>query len=414
MMHMGVPKADRKLMREINSMQVLQQIRVRGPISRPELAEATGLGLSTISNIVTELLDNKLVREVGEGDSSGGRRPGLLDINESARYAFGVKIGPEKVWISMFDLRARQIRLEEIALSQSETPETLFVQMSEVIDGMRRHAKLPRHSILGIGVSTSGVIDAATGACIYSPILGWENVPIRDRLKQLTKIDVVVENDVNAFAHGTLLQDANSLARNIICITTGPGVGAGIIIDRRLYRGSRGGAGEFGHVSIDRNGPLCRCGRRGCLEVLASDKFLMARAREIVESGASIILPTVRDERELSPTTIFYAAQLGDEAARALYRELGENLGYGVANLINLFNPDKIVIGGEGAVASKFFIDALRETATKYAFPHLADQLEIVVDDGSEDVWLQGAALLVIEKFFEVPLSNQGPVVHRG
>ena len=403
---MAMPKADRKLMREINSMQVLHQVRMHGPISRPELAEQTGLGLSTISNIVTELLESKLIREVGEGDSSGGRRPSLLDINELARYAFGVKIGPEQVWISSFDLRGHKISSREISFVQGAPPEELFEEISKVVDAMRHDDKIPKRSILGIGVSTSGLIDAKSGICLYSPILGWDNVSIRDRLSKLTRLDVIVENDVNAFAYGTSLHDANANTRNLICITTGTGVGAGIILDKKLYRGSLGGAGEFGHMTIDINGPKCACGRRGCLDVMASDKYLVARARESVAADEPSVLGTLADERKLSAMSVFLAAQLNDPLALHIYEEFGRNLGAGVANLINLFNPDKIVVGGEGAVASKFFMPTLRTTAFEQAFPHLTDHLEIVVDDGSEDVWLQGAALLVIEKFFEVPLSS--------
>lgn len=400
---MTIAKADRKLMREINNMQVLQQIRNSSPISRLELADRTGLGLSTISNIVAELLENNLVREVGEGDSSGGRRPSLLDINELARYAFGVKIGPEQVWIAAFDLRGRLIATEEISFQKEAPPDTLFAEVATTLEKMRSTEKLPKRAVLGIGVSASGLIDSDSGCCVYSPILGWNDVPIRERLAELTKLEVTVENDVNSFAFGTLLTEANLGVKNMICISTGPGVGAGIILERRLYRGSQGGAGEFGHMTIDRHGPLCRCGRRGCLDVLASDQFLVMRAREIIDSGGSAILRGMSDERKLSPMSIFYAAQVGDEAARSIYVELGENLGCGVANLINLFNPDKIVIGGEGTVASDYFIDTVCKTALSHAFPHLTDNLEITVDDGSEHVWLQGAAMLVIEEFFKVP-----------
>jgi N-acetylglucosamine repressor len=403
---MEIAKADRKLMREINNMHVLQVIRLNGPISRPELAEYTGLGLSTISNIVNELFDNKLIREVGEGDSSGGRRPSLLDMNELARYAFGVKIGPARVWISLFDLRANQMDVGELTFHPSDSAETLFQEIVEVVEEIRRKHRVSKKAILGIGVSTSGLIDAESGACIYSPILGWENVDIKARLSQLSKFEVTVENDVNAFAYGTLLHESNADVRNMICITTGPGVGAGIILDRALYRGSRGGAGEFGHMTIDQHGPLCPCGRRGCLDVLASDQFLLCRAQAVIQSNQPSMLQDMLRAGSLTPAALAVAAEAGDEEAKRIYHELGSNLGCGVANLINLFDPDKIVIGGEGAVAAKFFIDTLRDVAKRFAFPHLADHVEIVVDDGSEDVWLQGAAALVIEQFFKVPLSN--------
>ncbi|CAA7603093.1 ROK family [Acididesulfobacillus acetoxydans] len=403
---MAMAKADRKLMREINNMHVLQRVRVSGPISRPELSEQTGLGLSTISNIVTELLAEQLVREVGEGDSSGGRRPGLLDINETARCAFGVKIGPKRVWISLFDLRMRQIDTEQFTFLSEEPPGILFTRVFAGMERLREKHRVSGQSVLGIGVSVSGLIDSEKGVCLYSPILDWENVPIGELLSQLSGLDVAVENDVNTFAYGTLLHEANASVKDMICITTGPGVGAGIILDRRLYRGSHGGAGEFGHMTIEQNGPRCSCGRRGCLDVLASDQFLLARAEDIIESGQSPRLQAIKADGKLSPAALFRAAESGDKAARNIYLELGRNLGCGVANLINLFDPEKIVIGGEGAVAAKFFVDTVRDVATKYAFPHLADQVEIVVDDGSEDAWLQGAAALIIEEFFKLPLSS--------
>ena len=298
------------------------------------------------------------------------------------------------------------ISRREISFQRDQSPDELFLEIANVIDTMRREDRITKRAILGIGVSTSGLIDAHRGVCMYSPILGWENVRIQERLEELTKLDVIVENDVNAFAYGTSLHEANENVRNMICITTGPGVGAGIILERKLYRGSRGGAGEFGHMTIDSNSYICPCGRRGCLEVLASDIFLVAKANEAVAANEPSVLKTIHDERELSASSVFLAAQLGDGTALTIYEQFGRNLGMGVANLINLFNPDKIVIGGEGAVASKFFMPALREAAYREAFPHLADELEVVVDDGSEDVWLQGSALLVIEKFFEVPLST--------
>lgn len=397
-------KADRKLMREINNMNVLQRIRANGPISRPELAEQTGLGLSTMSNIVTELLERKLVREVGEGDSSGGRRPNLLDINDSARHIFGVKIGPNHVWVALFDLRVRQMDTRVLESLPYTSYEELFACIAETIEDLRTKHRVSKANILGIGVSTSGLVDSTTGDCVYSPILHWENVPVGKMLGELSRMPVIVENDANAFAYGILRQEMNTEIANLICITTGPGVGGGIIVERRLYRGSHGGAGEIGHMTINHHGPKCSCGRSGCLEVLASDQFLLAKAQELVDTGQSATLVAMKDK--LTPNALLMAAQLGDVKVREIFIELGENLGHGLVNLINIFNPDKIVIGGEGIVAAEFFMDKVHETVQEYAFPHLADRLEIVSDDGGEDVWLQGVAALLADAFFEVPYAT--------
>jgi len=159
-------------------------------------------------------------------------------------------------------------------------------------------------------------------------------------------------------------------------------------------------------MSIDIHGPVCNCGRRGCLEVMASDQYLLTQAREAIKAGESQILATFNQDGALTPTAILSAARVGDVTALRLYDELASHLGQGIANLINLLNPEKIVIGGEGAVASSFFMDRVYASARQAAFPHLAENVEITIDDGREDAWLQGAASFVIERFFEIPLSE--------
>lgn len=393
-------------MREINNINVLRVIRADGPISRIEIAERVGLGVSTISNITTELLESKIILEVGEGDSSGGRRPNLLDLNGTARYVFGVKVGPGTVWVALLNLRATLVAVEEIPFSLDSEAESVLQLIADTVDKLCIKHKISRAKVMGIGVSTSGAVSLETGVCLFSPILGWRNVPIRSSLEKKTRLDVIVENDVNAFAYGTLQQVGNQGLKNLLCVTTGVGVGAGIIIEGKLFRGSSGGAGEFGHMSIDMNGPLCNCGRRGCLEVMASDQYLLTQAKEAIKAGESQILGTFDRDGTLTPSAILSAARVGDATALRLYDELASHLGQGIANLINLLNPDKIVIGGEGAVASTFFMDRVHASARQAAFPHLAENLEITVDDGREDAWLQGAASFVIERFFEIPLSE--------
>ncbi len=393
-------------MRAMNNRQILQLIRQYGPIARPDLAFQTGLGLSTISIIVAELIQAELVREVGEAESTGGRRPSLLDLNPNARYAFAMKVAPDRFWVSLVDLKGKPRATVEVPLIPPVPWDDLAQMAVKQMETLRTKHRVAKRWILGIGVSTSGLIDPHTGVCRSSPLLGWNEVPVRETLERMTRLDVLVENDVNAYAFGMWAQENEGGRRNLICITTGPGVGAGIILEGKLYHGSQGGAGEFGHTTIDLHGPPCKCGRRGCLEVLASDQFLLARATDLAGMGRSARLLGLVKEGQLTPASFYKAAQAGDEVARLIYRELGEHLGCGLVNLINLFNPDKIILGGEGVVAAPFFMDTVRQTVKNYAFPHLADSVEIVVDDGGEEVWLQGAALLVVEQFFQIPAST--------
>lgn len=409
---MAIRKGDRRLMRELNNAHVLRVIRAEGPISRVEISEKTGLGLSTVSNIVNELFESKILLEVGEGDSSGGRKPNMLDLNYSARYIFGVKIGAGQTWIALTDLRGTLLELNEFAFPIQSDPSQLLLTISDTIKGIIRQRKLLKSALLGIGVGVSGLVSSETGVCLYSPILHWKEIPLKTELERMTRLPVMVENDVNTFAYGKLQLEFQRKVSSLICVTTGIGVGAGIVIDGKMYRGHDGGAGEFGHVSIDIHGPVCSCGRKGCLDVLASDQYLLQRAHQLAEEGQSLLLQSFRDSNNLSPDAILSAAQAGDPAAKQIYREMASHLGHGIANLVNLFNPEKIVIGGEGIVAAPLFIETVRQTVEQAVFPRLNAYLEISLDDGREDTWLQGAAFLVIENFFEMPLYEKESILN--
>jgi predicted NBD/HSP70 family sugar kinase len=252
--------------------------------------------------------------------------------------------------------------------------------------------ELSQGRILGVGIGISGFVDAEAGVDLYSPILGWREVPIRAPLEQRLGLPVYVENDVNALTLAERWYGAGRNFRDFICITVGEGIGAGVVIGGELYRGAAGGAGELGHTTINPDGPRCRCGERGCLEVYASDRFLLHHASALGYQGIPELIA---------------AAQNGDGTARQVFHDMGRSLGIGTKNIVNLLNPEAVVLGGERLDAADLFLPTFEEEVRRHSFPKEAEELAIVRAELGEDGFLVGAATLVVREFFRLPTERR-------
>jgi predicted NBD/HSP70 family sugar kinase len=243
--------------------------------------------------------------------------------------------------------------------------------------------------VLGVGLAISGFVDPVTGMDLYSPILGWERVPVRGPLEAKLDLPVWVENDVNALALAERWYGAGRRYQHFICITVGEGIGAGVVLQGELYRGAFGGAGEVGHMTINPDGPVCRCQERGCLEVYASDRFLREEAERLGYTSVS---------------DMALAARNGEgAAARGAFARMGRFLGLGAKNLVNLLNPEAVVLGGERMDAADLFLPSLEDEVRRHSFPAAAEKLFIVPAELGADGFLVGAATLVAAEFFRVP-----------
>jgi predicted NBD/HSP70 family sugar kinase len=263
------------------------------------------------------------------------------------------------------------------------------------------HRLLPHDTrLLGIGIGISGFVDRATGTLIYSPILGWEGVEIAKSLEEEYNIPVFVDNDVNALTLAELWYGAGRHFQNFICVTIGEGIGAGIVIEGHLYEGAAGGAGEIGHTCLDPSGPRCRCGEAGCLEVFASDTFLTRRAQEALQMGQGLF-------QSPAPEELLAAARRGDPIAQGIFAEMGRHLGLGLKNVINLLNPEAVILGGERINAYTFFGPALEEEVHKHAFPQEAKELRILLAELGEAGWIIGSATLALSSIFELPIYKR-------
>ncbi|HWS90572.1 MAG TPA: ROK family transcriptional regulator [Pyrinomonadaceae bacterium] len=322
-------------MRAINRQIVLNYVRDRGPISRAEIARRTSLQRSTISEIVDSLLEEGLVEEVGAGASTGGRRPTLLRLRASGAAAVGIDIAPTHTTVASCDLSGTVLEREVF-----ETHHDFEQTIRRAVSAATRLIGESPGKIEGVGVSLPGLVDPSTGRITYVPYFNWRDLDVGRRIGVATGLKVAVDNDANAAALAELWfgRAEVSEARDFIMVFIAEGVGTGIILDRQIYRGEGGAAGEFGHMVIGERAPVpCSCGGYDCWEAFASGRAAVARYAALL-----------RDEeaRQMSFAQLIDRALDGEAAAREALLETARHLGRGISNLIVGFSPEIVVVGG--------------------------------------------------------------------
>jgi len=370
--------------RDINRQIVLNYVREREPISRAEIARETELQRSTISAIVEDLKTEGLVEEVGEGESTGGRRPTLLKLRAVGPIAIGVSITPTCTTVATSDLAGRVIDQEEFLTDADKT-------ISQVIKVVREFTTRHQGSIEGVGVSLPGLVDPSTGNALYIPYFLWRDLPISEMIADAVGLPVVIDNDANAVALAELWfgrPEVND-ARDFILVLVAEGVGTGIIFDGQVYRGQRGAAGEFGHMVIGRGAPVpCSCGSDDCWEAFSSERAAIARYLNLSGAPAETTFIEVVDR-----------ALNGEADAKAALVETARHLGVGISNLIIGFSPEAVVVGGEIARAWDLIESALTETIANSVRRGLPSA-RILPSTLGEKPTLRGALSLVLASKF--------------
>jgi predicted NBD/HSP70 family sugar kinase len=374
-------------LREFNRLRVVDYLRVNGTASRAELARKTGLSRSTVSTLVADLQRRGLVVErpgqfAGEGQP--GRPAVLLALDPKAGGALGIDFDHDKVRVAVSDL-SRSVLAEATAASDvdHDAEESLDLA-ADLVERVLDEAKVDRDRVLGVGVALAGPVDHKRGALHNSAVLpGWEEVDAAAELERRLGTRAYVDNDANLGALAEVTLGAGRNARFATFVSISSGIGAGIVVDGRPYRGHHGTAGEIGHVVVDPQGPICRCGNRGCLETLASGPALL----RLVEAS--------RDE-ELTVRSMIELAREGDAGCRRAIADAGRVVGVVVAGLVNLFSPEMVVIGGDLGEAGDLLLDSLREAVKRDAMPAATSELRIVAGELGERANLLGALALVL------------------
>lgn len=258
----------------------------------------------------------------------------------------------------------------------------------------RREASVPEDAFLGVGIGSPGPLDRATGTVLNTPNLGWRNFPLRDLISNEIGLEAALDNDANAAALGEYWLGAGRDVRHLLAVTLGTGIGGGVVMDGRIYHGASDVAGEIGHMTIDSTGRRCNCGNYGCLEAYASGPAIAARAVEGLESDAASVLPEMVDGdlSRITAATVYDAIVAGDLYAKDVMRETAKLLGTGVANLINILNPELVVISGGVTRAGEHLFEPLRAEVRKRAFREAADACRIVSSELGDMAGVVGAA----------------------
>jgi N-acetylglucosamine repressor len=386
-----------QLMKSVNKSIILNKIRTSEPISRAQIAKESSLTPPTVSSIVKELIDQGLVRESMLGHSSGGRKPTMLHINAGAFYVIGVDAGPERVECILSDLTGEIIQRTSSLLAKPLTNEQFVSDLKDIIYTILNISKTDQEKIIGIGIAMHGVVDTETGTALVAPILKLRNIPIKEVLEKEFNLTVKVENDARAMALGESLFGGHGEVDSMVAVNVGRGVGAGIVMNGKLYHGAQGIAGELGHMTIDMNGEKCECGNRGCLQALVSGEAIAERAAKQI-SGIS---------GKLTGKEIFEMAENGNEQCIELLQETGKILGIGITNLIHLVNPGKIVLGGGVMKSERFIKPTLVEVIHQKGLTAEARNTVISFTRLGDDATLLGAVSLLLVELFD-PIAKIG------
>jgi len=311
----------------------------------------------------------------------------------------GVDIGGTNIKIAAVWNDGRVVSSRVLSTHVADGPETACSRILHCVLDLTRSESIPVQEMRAIGMDCAGLVDPERGVVIDSPNLrSWEQYPLAARLAEAVGVPVFLENDVNAMAYGEWRCGAGRGARHLVCMTLGTGVGGGLVLDGRLYRGARGAAAEIGHMTIDHRGPRCTCPNVGCLERHLGAAYIAERTRERLAHDPRT--STLRDvtAEDLSPEMLSAAADAGDALAADVLEETGELLGHGLVSLLNVFNPERVVIGGGVARAGEWLLAPARRIVARHAMSVQRDCAEIVLAELGNDAAVVGAALLALER----------------
>ena len=383
------------VMRELNRSLVLDLIKQRSPISRAALAEATSLAKPTVSVIVEELLSRGIVREVGVGTTTreGGRPPVLLEFDALSQCLAGVHVGVTTTTVVLADALGNEFHRQQMPTGRGR-PERLF---GKVVDAIR--AAVGTTGVadreLAVGVCVPGLTESGSGVCRLAPNLGWSNVPVRDLLGGALDVPTYVHNTAQAAAVAETVEGAAQGADDVALLYLGSGVGSGWLTGGRLFPGATGLAGELGHCAVDGSAERCLCGRTGCLEAVASGIAIARDAKRALDAGR----PSSLSGSDKGPTVeqVAEAAFAGDPLATELLADAGRRLGIAASWLLNLTNPQVLVIGGGLTACGEPLLGPLRQTAEQHVLPQVRERVEIRMSQLGADAEVRGAVLLAMQ-----------------
>ncbi len=373
--------------------------------SRLELARVADLSPSSITAIVQRLIKKGLVIESEPSSSQLGRRPIPLQIRSDAAYLVGVDLGSFFLRVVITDVNGEIVYKSQARMDMNLGRERVLEKTFLCIHQAIRESKIPQKSVKGIGIAHSGVIDSDAGVVLSFPRPGqmeeWRNVPLKDIFQKEFNLPCLLEDSVRTATIAEKRYGAGKDLDNFIYINVGMGIGAGIFLDGKVYRGAGGKAGEFGHITVDENGPLCSCGNNGCLETVASSAAIIQSVRTAIEAGIDSRIRELADGdlENISIELIAQAVMLDDSLAYRVLQKSASYIGIGLANLVNLLNPKVMVFGGAlFREIPQLITDPVRRIIRQRSLERSAHEVELKVSTLGGEASALGAARLIGER----------------
>ncbi|MER5897477.1 ROK family transcriptional regulator [Streptomyces sp. NPDC001876] len=380
-----------------NLERVVRAVRMAGSLTQAEIARSTGLSAATVSNIVRELKDGGTVEVTPT--SAGGRRARSVSLSGDAGIVIGVDFGHTHLRVAIGNLAHQVLAEESEPLDVDASSAEGFGRAEQLVNRLIETTGISPGKVIGVGLGVPGPIDVESGTLGSTSILpGWTGINPSQELSGRLGVPVYVDNDANLGALGELVWGSGRGVKDLAYIKVASGVGAGLVIDGTIYRGPGGTAGEIGHITLDESGPVCRCGNRGCLETFAAARY---------------VLPLLQPSHgpELTMERVVQLAREGDPGCRRVIGDVGRHIGSGVANLCNLLNPSRVVLGGSLAEAGELVLGPIRDSVSRYAIPSAARQLSVLPGALGGRAEVLGALALVLSEMGDSTLlESTAPV----
>ncbi len=391
-------------LRKVNRHRILELAYFNVPISRLELSQLSGLSPATVTNVIADLLAEGIITELGAQESQGGRPRTILNVNQHYGYFVGVEVGETHIHVELLDLKLSKLgEIHHLLTPEDSQPNEVVDRIVSSVNALLAETEIPTDRILGAGIGVPGIVDQRSGVSLFAPNWKWHDVPLLQMLNSRLSMPIHLNNGAQAMALAEKWFGAGRGMDNMAVLLLGTGVGSGIITQGQLYQGSTNSAGEWGHTCIEVDGRPCLCGANGCLEAYVGAPGIIRTLRELdpeselLQKGGQVeIFTAIKD-----------AALQDDPVALAVVDKVAHYLGAGIANMINLFNPQSIIIGGwSGLLLGDFLLDKLSPYIERYALKPAFTATQIQLSTLRGDAVSIGAACLALEEFLKSQLAG--------
>ncbi len=392
-----------------NASKVFAHIFRNGKITQREISTTTGLSFTTVTSVVSRLEKIGVVKRTLESSTNGGRPAALYGCNPGYRHVIGVEARKDKLFVVVSDLEGTVLSRTTLPFDKKIGKDGFLTVLVDAVDEQIKKFKGKQSTFLGVGVGVAGLVNPNDGSVtMLSHLANWGTIQLKDVMEKRFRLKISVHNLAAAAALGELRYGSGKGKGNFLLLNVTDGVGGGIVLNSRLYTGISGTAGEFGHISVDDHGPVCTCGNIGCLETLTSVPALVQNARRALSQGITSAIKDIAggDPDAVTFQVLLDAARLEDKLAYNLFTDVGRYLGEGIVSLVNLLNPEMIIIGGDLVQAGDLILNPVNDVLKRQALEVPRRSVEVVFSQLGDSASALGSAVPLIEDFVGSPLDD--------